>query len=299
MSKIIVTGGAGFIGSNLVDKLVREGHEVKVIDNQSSDSNERFYWNDKTEQLPIDICDYNAIRPHFDDVEYVFHLAAESRIMPTLENPVLAAQTNVTGTCTVLQCAKEAGVKRVMYSSTSAAYGLINDPPLTEDMRRDCLNPYSVTKVAGEDLCKMYTSLFGLETVIFRYFNVYGPREPVRGAYAPVTGIFIRQAYAGDKITIVGDGEQRRDFIHVDDIVEANMRAAVADNVVGEIINVGSGVNHSIKELAEMVGKPYTHLPPRDGEAKSTLADITKLKTLLNLTPINKLEEYNNKKILL
>jgi UDP-glucose 4-epimerase len=292
MSKVIVTGGAGFIGSNLVDTLIRFGDDVTIIDNQSSDSNEKFYWNKSAKQCTADICNYKAIRPLFEDVEYVYHLAAEARIMPTLENPVLAAKTNVVGTATVLQCAKEAGVKRVMYSSTSAAYGLAEKMPLGEDTPKDCLNPYSVTKVAGEDLCKMYTNLFGLETVCFRYFNVYGPREPIKGAYAPVTGIFIRQANAGETLTIVGNGEQRRDFIHVDDIVSANMRASLYENVVGETINVGSGQNHSIKELAEMTGKPYRFLEARAGEAKETLADITKLKKLLDLTPINKLEDY-------
>ena len=289
--KIIVTGGAGFIGSHIVDRLVELNNDVIVIDDESKEAL-KFFWNEKATKVKANICDYDTIRSYFDGVDYVFHLAAEARIMPTLENPVLAAQTNVTGTATVLQCAREAGVKRVMYSSTSAAYGLINDPPLTEDMPLDCLNPYSVTKVAGEDLCKMYTNLFGLETVCFRYFNVYGPREPISGQYAPVVGIFMRQRKAGEVMTIVGDGEQRRDFVHVSDVADANIRAATADKVVGETINVGTGTNYSVNDIADLVGGPKTNIPQRPGEARETLADITKLKSLLKFTPENKLVNY-------
>jgi len=286
--KIIVTGGAGFIGSHLVDRLIAEGNEVTVIDNQSSDSNGKYYWNVKANNTTFDICSYKNIRPLFDGVDYVFHLAAEARIQPTLKNPILAAQSNVVGTCTILQCAKEAGVKRVMYSSTSSAYGLKNEPPLKEDMDNDCLNPYSVTKTGGEELCKMYTKLFGLETVVFRYFNVYGDRQPLKGQYAPVVGIFLRQSKNNEPMTIVGDGEQRRDFTHVDDIVEANIRAATYDNVVGETINVGSGTNHSVLEIAKYIGTEYKHIPSRKGESKITLADTSKINSLLKFIPKNK-----------
>jgi UDP-glucose 4-epimerase len=208
--KAIVTGGAGFIGSNLVDKLLSLGHEVTVIDNESSDAHDQFYWNEKANNYILDICDYDNIRPLFKGVDLVFHIAAEARIQPTLLNPILAAKSNFLGTCTILQCAKEAGVKRVIYSSTSSAYGLANDTPNVETMQKDCLNPYSVTKVGGEELCKMYTDLFGLETVFFRYFNVYGERQPIKGQYAPVIGIFMRQRDNGEAMTVVGDGEQTK-----------------------------------------------------------------------------------------
>ena len=290
--KVIVTGGAGFIGSHLVDRLIADNNEVTVIDNQSSDSNGKYYWNVKANNTTFDICNYSSMRPLFDGVDYVFHLAAEARIQPTLENPILAAQSNTVGTCTVLQCAKEAGVKRVMYSSTSSAYGLKNKTPLQEDMPNDCLNPYSVTKTSGEELCKMYTNLFGLETVIFRYFNVYGDRQPLKGQYAPVVGIFLRQRDNNEPLTIVGDGEQRRDFTHVDDIVEANIRAATYNNVVGETINVGSGTNHSVKEIAEKISSEYKHLESRKGEARVTLADTKKINLLLKFIPENRLFRY-------
>ena len=201
--KTVVTGGAGFIGSHLVDYLIENGHEVICIDNESATSNEEFYWNPECIEAKIDICDYDKIEPFFKGVDVVFHLAAEARIQPAIKNPTKAAATNVIGTCNVLQASRHCGVSRVIYSSTSSAYGLKNTPPHTEDMPTDCLNPYSVTKVAGEGLCKMYNDLFKLNTVIFRYFNVYGERQPVRGQYAPVVGIFQRQVQNNKPMTIV------------------------------------------------------------------------------------------------
>ena len=161
-------------------------------------------------------------------------------------------------------------------------------------MPDDCLNPYSVTKVSGEKLCKMYTDLFGLETVVFRYFNVYGERHPIKGPYAPVIGIFIRQKQNGEELTIIGDGRQTRDFTHVSDVVSANILASNTDNKkpVGELINLGTGTNNSILEIAQMVGNKYTFLPARDGEALDTLADITKAKELLEWSPTVAVEDW-------
>lgn len=293
--RAIVTGGAGFIGSNLVDRLVEEGHEVIVIDNESSDANEQFYWNPKAKNYKFDILDYESTRHLYDGVDVVFHLAAEARIQPCIENPMKAVKTNVLGTATVLQCSREAGVKRVLYSSTSSAYGLKNNPPLKETMTTDCLNPYSVSKVGGEELCKMYSKLYGLETIIFRYFNVYGERQPVRGQYAPVIGIFLRQHFSGEPMTIVGDGNQRRDFTHVSDIVEVNLLAAKfqapkydvteSDSCQtyrgwewGQVYNIGTGTNDSVNEIAKMIGENTKNIPARQGEARITLADYSKAK---------------------
>tara|TARA_R100000988_G_scaffold29370_1_gene15039 strand:- start:1146 stop:2045 length:900 start_codon:yes stop_codon:yes gene_type:complete len=297
MSKAIVTGGAGFIGSNLVDAMLPLYDEVLVIDNESSDSNEQFYWNDRCTNYKLDICDYESIRPLFDGVEVVFHLAAEARIQPAVKNPILAAKTNVVGTCTVLQCSREANVKRVIYSSTSSGYGLKNDVPLNEEMPDDCLNPYSVTKVAGEKLCKMYTDLFGLETVIFRYFNVYGERQPIKGQYAPVIGIFIRQRNSGEPMTIVGDGEQRRDFTHVSDVVTANVLASTLENKepVGKVLNIGTGTNHSILEIAKLIDGDYKFIKPRLGESQETLANTDRAKKMLGWIPSVKLEDWLEK----
>jgi UDP-glucose 4-epimerase len=287
MSKCLVTGGAGFIGSNLVDELIKQGHEVIVFDNESAECNEKFYWNDKSQNYKYDICDYEKTRPLYDGIDYVFHLAAESRLQPAIKNPINAVTKNAVGTCTVLQCAREAGVKKVIYSSTSSAYGL-NKYPNYETDPNDCLNPYSVSKVAGEELCKMYTNLYGLKTVIFRYFNVYGERSPTTGQYAPVIGIFLRQRSAEEPLTIVGDGLQRRDFVHVQDVANANIMAAISnleDHCYGQVYNIGSGENISILKIAQMISNNYIHIPPRDGEARTTLACIDKVKETLEWEP--------------
>ena len=294
MTKSLVTGGAGFIGSNLVDKLIEEGHEVVVIDNESAECNEQFYWNPRADNHKLDICDYEFTRDLYEGVDYVFHLAAESRLQPAIENPINAVMKNAVGTCTVLQCARESGVKKVIYSSTSSAYGL-NKFPNYETDQNDCLNPYSVSKVAGEELCKMYTNLYGLKTIIFRYFNVYGDRSPTTGQYAPVLGIFLKQKKENSPLTIVGDGLQRRDFINVDDVVSANINAAennIDQDYYGSIFNIGSGENISIVEIANLISKNQTFIAERSGEAKTTLANIDKAKTVLNWKPSVRLKEW-------
>lgn len=298
--KCLVTGGAGFIGSNLVDRLLTDGHTVVVIDNESAECHEHFYWNSKAENHVYDICDYSNIASLFKGVDYVFHLAAEARIQPSLINPFLTTKTNVLGTLTVLQAARSFGVKRVVYSSTSSAYGRKHTVPYKEDMVPDCLTPYSVSKVAAEEYCKLYTRLFGLSTVTLRYFNVYGKNQPLKGQYAPVVGLFMRQHDAGQPMTIVGDGLQRRDFTHVDDVVEANMLAALTKNedVDGELFNIGTGVNYDMMDLATMIGKPVTNvsfIAERKGESRETLADISKAKRLLNWEPKVVLPEWISK----
>ena len=282
----LVTGGAGFIGSNLVDGLLGLGHEVVVIDNEYSDAHDHFYWNDLTENYKYDIRDYENTRPLYDGVDYVFHIAAEARIQPAILNPVGAISINSVGTCTVLQCAREAGVKKLMYSSTSAGYGM-NPQPNVETQPDDCLNPYSASKAAGEKFCKMYYNLYGLETVVLRYFNVFGDRSPARGQYAPVIGIFQRQKEAGQALTIVGDGSQRRDFVHVKDVARANYMAATSpvDNHLGEVFNVGSGTCYSIQDIANTISLNQTYIPERKGEMDTTFADISKIKKVIGWEP--------------
>ena len=297
--KSLVTGGAGFIGSNLVDGLLSLGHEVVVIDNEYSDAHDHFYWSDQTENHKFDIRDYEKTRPLYDGVDYVFHIAAEARIQPAILNPVGAISINSVGTCTVLQCAREAGVKKLMYSSTSAGYGM-NSQPNVETQPDDCLNPYSISKVNGEKLCKMYTDLFNLDTVIFRYFNVYGERQPIRGQYAPVIGIFLRQLIAGEALTIVGDGEQRRDFTYVKDIVNANIMAAISNadkEAYGQVYNVGSGENYSVNEVASMISDNIKYIPPRLGEARISLANVDKIYKTFAWKPQQNLEEWVKKQI--
>ena len=300
--KALVTGGAGFIGSNLVDRLLKDGHEVRVVDNESTDAHEQFYWNDSAENFKWDISDSRdwVANTLTKDIDVVFHLAAEARIQPAMKNPKLTTKTNVLGTCNILQAARENGVKRVVYSSTSAAYGLANEPPVSENMNRDCLNAYSITKCAGEDLCKMFYDIHGLETIIFRYFNVYGERQPTRGQYAPVIGLFQRQLTEGVPMTIVGDGTQRRDFTYVGDVVEANIKAALTENkeAFGEIINIGTGVNYNMFDLVRMIGggddSEWKYIPPRQGEVKISKANIEKAKNILDWTPQVSLEGWLN-----
>ena len=297
MTKSLVTGGAGFIGSNLVDTLLELGHEVVCIDNEGAESNEKFYWNPKAYNVKADIVDYTAMKNSMTGIDYVFHLAAGSRIQPAILNPIEAVTKNCVGTCTILQAAREVGVKKVIYSSTSSGYGF-NEPPNNEEQPDDCLNPYSVSKVAGEKLCKMYTNLFGLKTISFRYFNVYGERQPLKGQYAPVIGIFLRQRAADESLTIVGDGEQRRDFTHVSDVVQANILAATKDideEFYGTLFNVGNGQNYSINEIADKISDNQVNIPPRIGEARTTLANNNKLKSVLGWEPKVNLMEWIQK----
>ena len=293
MTISIVTGGAGFIGSHIVEKLKQLDHMVVVIDNEYSD-NDNFHWRKDTLNVNIDITDYKALKKACTGADYIFHLAAEARIGPSIENPLNALNINTMGTCNVLQCAREVKAKKVLYSSTSSGYGL-NEAPNIETQPDDCLNPYSVSKVAGEKLCKMYTDLYGLNTIIFRYFNVFGERAPRKGQYAPVTGIFLRQKAAGEPLTIVGDGEQRRDYIYVKDVANANVMAAISnpdDDAYGQVYNVGSGKNYSVNDIASFISDDTINIPPRIGEARNSLANIDKIKKTFAWKPEVDVEEW-------
>ena len=289
----LVTGAAGFIGSNLTDYLLSQDHQVICVDNESAD-NEKFHWNGETINVSGDITDYKFMKNVFNKVDYVFHLAAESRLQPAIKNPINAVHKNCVGTATMLQCAREAGVKRFVYSSTSSGYG--NNPwPNDETQPDDCLNPYSASKIAGEKFCKVYYNLYGLETVVLRYFNVFGQRSPTRGQYAPVIGIFRRQKEAGESLTIVGDGTQRRDFIHVDDVARANYLASImplknmvkfeGHDYTGEVFNVGSGKNYSIQEIADCISDNQVYIEKRTGEMDTTLANIDKIGDVIGWKP--------------
>jgi len=293
MTISIVTGGAGFIGSHIVEKLKALDHMVVVIDNEYSD-NDNFHWRKDTLNVNIDITDYKALKKAFTGADYIFHCAAEARIGPAIENPVNALNINTIGTCNVLQCAREVKAKKVLYSSTSSGYGL-NEAPNVETQPDDCLNPYSVSKIAGEKLCKMYTDLYGLNTIIFRYFNVFGERAPRKGQYAPVTGIFLRQKAAGEPLTIVGDGEQRRDYIYVKDVANANVMAAISnpdDDAYGQVYNVGSGKNYSVNEIASFISDDTINIPPRIGEARNSLANIDKIQKTFAWKPEVDVEQW-------
>lgn len=291
MKKIVITGGAGFIGSNLVDELIQQGYKnVHIIDNLTTGKRENL--NPKAKFHKLDIRDLDKIRPVFKNAEVVFHLAAQPRIQPSIKDPKTAHDTNATGTLHVLLAAKDAGVKKFVYSASSSAYGKQKSVPLREEMAPNLLNPYALQKYIGELYCRLFYHLYGLPTVCLRYFNVYGPRQATEGAYATAIGIFLRQKKMGQPMTIVGDGKQRRDFTNVKDVVAANI-AAMRSKKVGkaEVINIGRGRNFSVNELAELIGGDKKFIPSWPGEARVTLADITKAKKLLGWTPKVKLED--------
>lgn len=296
MSKILVTGGCGFIGSNLVDTLVSQNHNVNVIDNLSADSDE-FYHNNKANYFHNDITNLDAVLEAMKSCEKVFHLAAESRIGPSIENPAKACLTNVVGTCNILTAARDLGVKSVVYSSTSACYGLSEKMPQHESDSIDNLNPYSSSKYAGEDLMRMFHKLWGLNTVSLRYFNVYGERMPSRGQYAPVIGVFLRQKNAGETLTIIGDGEQKRDFVHVSDIVNANILASQNYSCWGNVYNIGRSQSYTINEISSWISDSTVHIAPRAGEARNTLADTSAFENASGWKSLVSLRDWISSKV--
>ncbi len=282
--KYLVTGGAGFIGSNLVDALLEGGQGVIVLDNLSTGKRENL--NPRADFYKVDISDFNAIRPFFNDVDGVFHVAALPRIPRSIEAPQETHQANVVGTLNVLVAARDAKVKRVVYSASSSAYGNQPKLPVTEDLPPQPLNPYALQKLTGEYYCKLFWDLYGLETISLRYFNVYGPRMASDGAYATVIGVFLRQKKAGESLTITGDGEQTRDFTHVRDVVRANILAMQSANVGhGEVLNIGAGNDRSVNEVAGLIGGMVSHIAERAGEIKKNRADVTLAAKLLGWQP--------------
>ena len=278
--KCLVTGGAGFIGSNLVDHLLENGHQVIVVDNESANSHDEYYWHSSADNHKFDISPYNLDRfiVLCEGVDCIFHLASDVSISFCIENPAETYLNNICSTTTVLEAARLAGVEKVVFSSTAAIYGLTNKICVESD-KPDPLNSYSVSKLSGETLMKMYNDLYNVKTITLRYFNVYGPRQPKTGQYAPVIGIFSRQKNDGKALTVVGDGRQTRDFIHVSDIASANLTVAEKDvDNYGEVYNVGAGMATSVKEIAEMISDEITHIPPRPAEARQSLADVSKIR---------------------
>lgn len=294
----VVTGGAGFIGSNIVNHLVNEGHTVYVIDDLSSDAHDEFYFNFKAKYYHYSVLDYVMCSDVFNRAkpDFVLHLAAEARIQNCIEDPTKAYETNLMGTLNILALCKKYKVKRLVLSTTSAIYGLKNTGSLHEEMPPDCLNSYSLSKWNAEHACKLYSSMYGVDTVCLRYFNVYGPNQPKKGPYAPVIGVFSRQKEAGQPLTVVGDGEQTRDYIHVYDVVAANMTACYYPELLrGEIYNVGTGKNYSVNWIANKIQPNpslITHIPARQGEAKDTIANINKINSNLGWEPSISLEDW-------
>ncbi len=289
MAKYLVTGGAGFIGSNVVCKLLQLGHQVRVLDNFVTGKRENLA--DVIDDIRLiegDLRDIETVREAVEGVDYILHIAALPSVPRSVADPLLTHDMNVDGTLHVLETARQQGVKRVVFSSSSSVYGNTPTLPKHEDMPLSPLSPYAAHKAAGELYCSVYSNIYGLETVCLRYFNIFGPRQDPKSQYAAVVPKFISAFQTGGQPTIYGDGEQSRDFTYVDNVVTANITASTAPEAVGEVINVACGSRISINELARKIGALLgktvnpTYDPPRAGDVKHSLADISKAQRLLD-----------------
>lgn len=292
--KALVTGGCGFIGHHIVTALIARGDSVVIIDNFSTGRRERLHAGAKL--FEGDIRDREAVMKLFVDEKFdvVFHTAALARVQPSILDPLNTHDVNVTGTLNLLHAASKTGVKRVVYSSSSSIYGDQDTLPFHEGMHSNPMHPYGLQKWMGEEVCRVFTRVYGLDTACLRYFNVYGPGMIEDGAYCTVISIFMGQARRGEKITVVGDGSIRRDFTHVSDVVAGNLAAADAkEKVGGEGFNIGFGNNVTIREVADAIikarglswEKDVAYLPPRPNEPMATLADRSKARRVLGWEP--------------
>ncbi len=303
MKKYVVTGGAGFIGSHIVAKLLELEYEVVVLDNVSTGFAAYLPRHENLTFLNVDISNWNELSKNFaylKGARGVFHLAAVARIQPSIFAPHLTHESNVTGTLNILEMMRMCDIPNIVYSASSSYYGLKVSEPSRETDDPDCQTPYAITKYMGELYCETWSKLHEINAVRLRYFNVWGPRSPTEGPYAPVISKFFRQCLYRDPITVVGDGQQKRDFTFVSDVVDANImamrRMPLGNAGYTDIFNIGTGVNYTVLELAEKIAKYYPraeiiHVPERIGEAKYSLADNHKAKKLLEWEPKVSLDE--------
>jgi UDP-glucose 4-epimerase len=292
-SLAVVTGGAGFIGSHLVERLLADGWRVTAIDNGSVGRPQNLAHLASAPGLKVvwaDVADQDAIAPHFAGAERVFHLAALADIVPSIERPTDYFRSNVIGTESVLEAARAAKVKRFVYAASSSCYGIPAQYPTPETAPIQPQYPYALTKRLGEELVLHWGQVYGIPVVSTRFFNVYGPRARTSGTYGAVFGVFLAQKIHGKPYTVVGDGEQTRDFTYVTDVAAALAKAADS-GVRGEIFNVGSGHTYSVNRLVELLGGPVIHIPKRPGEPDCTFADISKIQRVLGWKPKVSLEE--------
>ncbi len=294
MSKVLVTGGAGFIGSNLTEALLKKGNRVRVLDNFSSGKKENLIFNERYSTLEIiegDIRDLTLCQRVMKDIEYVFHQAALPSVQRSVEDPLNSNSVNVEGTLNILISARGAGVKKVIYASSSSIYGDTPTLPKKEDMPPNPLSPYALQKYVGEKYCWLFFQLYGLETISLRYFNIFGPKQDPTSIYSAVIPKFIDALVKGDPPIIFGDGEQSRDFTYIDNVVQANLLAMATDHLNGEVVNIACGKRISLKQLLTILkdilgSKIYPeYQEPRIGDVKHSLADISKGKKLLNYAP--------------
>ncbi len=292
--KILVTGGCGFIGSHMIDRLLNDGHQVVVIDNCSTGRIENLEHQKDNNNLNVhilDIVNYDDILPIFKGVEKVFHIAALADIVPSIQMPLKYHQSNVDGTINVLEASRVHGIKRFIYAASSSCYGIPDEYPTNEETPVDPQYPYALTKYLGEQYVNHYHKIYQLPTTSMRFFNVYGPRSRTSGTYGAVFGVFLAQKIANKPYTVVGDGQQSRDFTYVTDIVDACVTASNCDGAIGEDFNVGSNNHYSVNRLVELLGGEKVYIPKRPGEPDCTFADTTKIKKIVGWEPKVSLEE--------
>lgn len=290
--KSLVTGGAGFIGSNLVDQLVKQDHKVIVLDNLSTGQLSNLdQVNNKIEFVKVDISENeDSIQKYFKNVDFVFHIAGLADMFPSILNPKKYFQSNVVGTLNVLNSAKKAKIKKFVYTASASCYGIPDKFPTDEKSRISLQHPYALTKYFGEQLVINWAKVYNMPNVSLRLFNAYGPRSGIKGSYSSVFGIFLAQKLSKKPLTIVGDGKQTRDFIHINDLVLAMIKATEKGKN-GEVYNVGSGNETSVNSIADLIGGDKISVSKRSGETDRSLSDISKIKKHFNWEPTVKIEE--------
>ena len=290
--KSLITGGAGFIGSNLADKLVEEGHKVIILDNLSTGHLSNLnHLKNKIEFINIDISNnHEDIIKYFENVDWVFHLAGLADMLPSIKEPNKYFKANVIGTSNVLSCSRKHKVKKFLYAASASCYGVPSKYPTNENAKIDPQNPYALTKYLGEQLVINWSKIYSMSNVSLRFFNAYGPRSSIKGAYGSVFGIFLAQKLAGKPLTIVGDGNQTRDFVHVFDLVDVSIKA-IKESKPGKIYNIGNGKEISINFITDIIGGNKIRVPLRSHEVERSLADISKIKIELDWEPKIQIEQ--------
>jgi UDP-glucose 4-epimerase len=300
MSKVLVTGGAGFIGSNLTEALLKAGHQVRVLDNFSTGKRKNLVFDEAypfLEMIEGDLCDLTTCRKVMEGIEYVFHQAALPSVQRSVEDPMGSNKANVEGTLNILIAARDAGVRRVIYAASSSAYGDTPTLPKQEGMVSNPLSPYALQKFIGEEYCRLFFHLYGLETVSLRYFNIFGPKQDPNSIYSAVIPRFINAMISNRPPVIYGDGEQSRDFTYIDNVVHANLLAMNVVRTQGEVINVACGRRVSLNQLAKVLQDIIgSHVPPlyegpRPGDVRHSLADIRRAGEILHYSPKVGIEE--------